>query len=318
MEKQPPPEPPTSGELADGAIRLLAEAHAALSGPQFAVLNVRTPGTLHRYYAAAATRHCCLLLLEIEQAAAVDLETTVTVLGRVYIEAWLTALYIHFGGHEALQRVAQDTAYQVRLTDNDLKEFDERLKRAKKNAATRVRKVRATNAGISGRNAAKPELPPRPLHQEPRIPQLTPTGIDISQRLTRDLAGITPQSLPLSEITDRLTELGPQKGFALESLRPVYILYRILSAGAVHANLNVYDAYFQPGPMFDRAGPLPVNCVPQTLGTRITVLYSAAFLLGWVLEDAGLPAPVATEIRRWLEPDPTVQASWAPGTPAPS
>ena len=69
MEKQPPPAPPTSDELADGAIRLLAEAHAALSGPQFAVLNVRTPGTPYRYYAAAA-RHCCLLLLEIEQAAA--------------------------------------------------------------------------------------------------------------------------------------------------------------------------------------------------------------------------------------------------------
>jgi hypothetical protein len=92
----------------------------------------------------------------------------------------------------------------------------------------------------------------------------------------------------------------------------------MLSAGAVHANLNVYDAYFQPGPMFDRAAPLPVNRLPQTLGTRITALYSAAFLLGWVLKDAGLPAPVATEIRKWLEPDPAGQASWTPGTPAPS
>lgn len=190
------PTAPTSEELAEGLIRLLAEADAAISSDRFAIINVRTPGTLHRYYDVASVRHCCLLLMEIELSAATGQEMTVRILGRVFIEAWLTALYIHFGGYDALIRVAQDTVYQVQLTDRDLKDFDQRIARDEKNATAWAAKIRKANAGIAGRNTANPQLAAKPLFPEPRITQLTPTGIDISKRITEDFAGITAQLYP--------------------------------------------------------------------------------------------------------------------------
>jgi prefoldin subunit 5 len=211
MTHGPKPTAPTSDELAAAAKRLLDEADAALSGSHFAIINHRTPGTLHRYYDAAALRHCCQLLAEIENASAAGQELTVRVLGRAFIEAWLTALYIHFGGDEALERVAQDTLHQVKLSDNDLKDFDQRLQRDKGKATARAAKIRHDNAGITRRNAANPAQLATPLRAGPYIPRLTPTGIDISKRITEDFNGITSRSLPLTEITDRLTQLGPEK-----------------------------------------------------------------------------------------------------------
>jgi hypothetical protein len=305
---------PTSEELSDGARRLLDEADAALSGSAFAILNNQTRGTIHRYYDAAALRHCCQLLKDIELSSAAGQEMTVRILARVFIEAWLTALYIHFGGWEAVERVAQATADQVKRTEQDLKDFDTRLARARK-AARRSRKVvTAANAGIAKRNARNPSQPPRHALAEPYIPQLTPTGIDISRRLTQDLKGVKPRALPLTEITDRLTALGPEKGFAQETFRPLYIWYRIFSAGSLHANLNVYDAYYQAGRTFDHAAARPTDN-SLTMIIRITALYSTAFLVGWVLPDAGIAAPVAAELRNRYEPDPAGRASWTPGNP---
>jgi hypothetical protein len=313
MSNGPPPTAPTGDELADGAGCLLAEVGTALDGSHFAIINTRTPGTLHRYYDAAALRHCCQLLKDIETSSAARQEMTVRILGRVFLEAWLTALYIHFDGSEAIERIAQDTLYQVQLSDNDLKDFDQRLQRDKEKRTASAAKVLQANAGIAMRNAANPVKPATPLHDEPYISRLSPTGIDISKRITEDFNGITPRPLPLTEITDRLTKLGPEKGFARETFRPIYIYYRLLSAGAVHANINVYDAYYLPGSLFDRAAAEPGGD-SLIMGTRITALYCTAFLTGWVLLDAGLPAPVATRLRKRLEPDPTGRAAWAPGT----
>jgi hypothetical protein len=236
------------------------------------------------------------------------------ILARAFIEAWLTALYIHFGGYEAFKRVVQDAAYQVKLTHDNLKEFDARLLRAKKAAKKKYKAIADANAGINMWNARNPSQAAKQVHDEPYIPQLTPTGIDISRRLTQDLKGVEPRRLPLTEITDRLTELGPVKGFAQETFRPLYIYYRIFSAGSAHANINVYDAYYQPGATFDHAAAQPTDD-SLTMPIRITALYCAAFLAGWVLLDAGLPATVATELRNRYEPEPSGQASWAPGNP---
>lgn len=51
------------------------------------------------------------------------------------------------------------------------------------------------------------------------------------------------------------------------------------------------------------------------MSTRITALYCTAFLTGWILHDEGIPAPVATQVRKRLEPDPTGRPH---GHPAPS
>ena len=202
----------------------------------------------------------------------------------------------------------------MKLTHDNLKEFDARLLRAKKAAKKKHKAIADANAGINMWNARNPSQAAKQVHDEPYIPQLTPTGIDISRRLTQDLKGVEPRRLPLTEIADRLTELGPVKGFAQETFRPLYIYYRIFSAGSAHANINVYDAYYQPGATFDHAAAQPTDD-SLAMPIRITALYCAAFLVGWVLLDAGLPATVATELRNRYEPEPSGQASWAPGNP---
>lgn len=78
-------------------------------------------------YDGAALRNCCRLLYEIEVAAAAGLELSVRMLGRAHMEAWLVALYIHFGGYEALLRVAQDARHSLEGIELEARQFDEWL-----------------------------------------------------------------------------------------------------------------------------------------------------------------------------------------------
>jgi len=303
---------PMDAELADGSRRLLDEVDSALRGSAFAIINHQTRGTILRYYDAAALRHCCLLLKDIETCSAAGQEMTVRILGRVFMEAWFTALYIHFGGYDAFEQIAQSTVYHVALVDRALKNFDAQIRHTKKRAKEKDKAASRTNAGKTRWNQANPSQPPKQLLDKPYIPTLNPTGIDVSRRINQDLKGVEPKALPVEEITQRLTKLGPAKGFAQETFEPLYLWYRIFSAGSLHATLNVYDAYYQPG-HFDRAAaePTDASLMPQV---RITALYCTAFLVGSVLPDAGIAAPVAIELRSRYEPDPS-HASWTPGNP---
>lgn len=303
---------PTDAELAADARRLLDEVDTTLCSSAFAIINHQTRGTILRYYDAAALRHCCLLLKDIETCSAAGQEMTVRILGRVFMEAWFTALYIHFGGWDAFERVAQNTVYHVAHVDRALKNFDAQIRHVKKRAKEKDKAVSRANVGIMQWNQANPSQPPKRLLDKPYIPTLNPTGIDVSRRINQDLKGVESKALPVEEITQRLTKLGPAKGFAQETFEPLYLWYRIFSAGSLHATLNVYDAYYQRG-HFDRAAAEPIDA-PLIPHVRITTLYCTAFLVGSVLRDASIAAPVANELRSRYEPDPS-HASWTPGNP---
>jgi hypothetical protein len=310
MNSKPASSPQTYEALAEDAQKLLAEIDAALGGNAFAILNNQTRSTLQRYYDAAALRHCCVLFSDIETCSKAEQEITVRILGRVFIEAWFTALYIHFGGWNGFERVAQNTAYQSALVDRAIKKFDSGISRAKKIARQRYKVISRTNSGISFWNQANPTQPAKELHPEPYIPTLRPTGIDVSRRITQDLKGVEQISLSVEELTRLLTELGPEKGFARETFEPLYLWYRIFSAGTLHATLNVYDAYYHPG-HFDRVAPGPrdASLIPQV---RITALYCTALLARAVLSDAHVPSPIASDLASTYAPDPK-RASWTPG-----
>ena len=115
----------------------------------------------------------------------------------------------------------------------------------------------------------------------------------------------------MSEIVDALTKWGPEKGFSRESFRPVYLIYRTLTAIGTLASMHILDAYFVPGG-FIRVAPMPVNGSASD-SVRATSLYGTAFLAGHVLGARGIPAPAADEIRDWLKPDPSGRAAWASG-----
>jgi hypothetical protein len=304
------PAPPSSAQVAQGVIDLLGEVDEAFSSDRWAILDGGHRHATWLLYDGAALRHCCRLLYEIEVAATAGLELAVRMLGRAHMEAWLVALYIHFGGYEALLKVAQDARHSLEGIELEARKFDEWLAAEKTAARKSGKKVAKTNSGIAQWNEKNPDAPPKPLLDTPYVPQLSTTNLDLSSLID----GFGPheaQDLSVSEIVDALTKWGPEKGFSRESFRPIYLIYRTLSAIGTHASMHILDAYFVPGG-FIRVAPMPVNGSASD-SVRATSLYGTAFLAARVQGERGIPTPVADEICDWLKPDPSGRAAWAPG-----
>jgi hypothetical protein len=304
------PTPLTTAQVAQGVIDLLDEVDEAFSSNRWAILDTGRQRATWLLYDGAALRHCCRLLYEIEVAAAAGLELSVRMLGRAHMEAWLVALYIHFGGYEALLKVAQDARHSLEGIEREARQFDVWLAAEKTAARKSGRKVAQANGGIAQWNERNPDAHPKPLLDEPYVPPLSSTGLDLSSLID----GFGPheaQGLSMSEIVDTLTKWGPEKGFSRESFRPIYLIYRTLSAIGTHASMHILDAYFVPGG-FIRVAPMPVNGSASD-SVRATSLYGTAFLAGRVLGERGISTPAADEISDWLRPDPSGRAAWAPG-----
>jgi hypothetical protein len=300
----------TYHDLSEDVAHLLAEANAALSSNRWAIRNTGSKHVFHRLYDAAALRHCCLLLKEIEQSVRSGQDMTVRLAGRALVEAWITAVYLHFGGYDALSRIVQNTLKQTDTLDKELKAFDQQLAKAKAKGQAKLAEVQRANTAISEWNRSHPEQPPKPLLDEPHVPQLAPTGIDLSGRVA-DFSRFTARGLSVSEMVAALTKLGPEKDFANEDFAPIYLLYRMLSTGGAHANIHVYESYFRPN-YFVSTTTEP-NSPPTVIWTLTTALYSVALLTQWVLSEPGHPTPVASQLRDLLQPDPTGRSGWTPG-----
>jgi hypothetical protein len=109
----------------------------AFASDRWAILDRGSEHVTWLLYDGAALGHCCRLLYEMEIAAAARLELAVRLLARAHLEAWLTGLYIHYGGFEAVERVAQDTHYSLEATDNEASEVDKWLIAEQKTARKR-------------------------------------------------------------------------------------------------------------------------------------------------------------------------------------
>jgi hypothetical protein len=143
-------------QVAQGVIDLLGEVDEAFNSDRWAILDSRRQHATWLLYDGAALRNCCRLLYEIEVAAAAGLELSVRMLGRAHMEAWLVALYIHFGGYEALLRVAQDARHSLEGIELEARQFDEWLAAEKTAARKSGRKVAKTNVGIAQWNEKNP------------------------------------------------------------------------------------------------------------------------------------------------------------------
>jgi hypothetical protein len=150
--------PPTSEQVAQGVIDLLGEVDEAFNSDRWAILDSRRQHATWLLYDGAALRHCCRLLYEIEVAATAGLELSVRMLGRAHMEAWLVALYIHFGGYEALLRVAQDARHSLEGIELEARQFDAWLAAEKTAARKSGRKVAKTNGGIAQWNEKNPDV----------------------------------------------------------------------------------------------------------------------------------------------------------------
>ena len=281
---------------------LLTEVDTAMRHNRWAILRTGTDSIQHRLYDAAALRHCCQLLADIEQSSKAGQEQVVRILARTHLEAWLYALYIHFGGFGAITRVAQNTYYYLRANEQAHQEFDLWLAREKKSVRKKIKSIRKTNAGIQIWNAQHPDQPPKFLHDEPHVPQLLPTHADF-QDWMGPFRNIEPRRLTVEEIAAMLTKLGPQHKFAYESLTPLYLNYRMLSAGMIHPTLHLYDSYMFGG-NFARVDAKARNAslIPMV---RVTSLYATASLAGRVIGDSELETPIADKITSFFAPGNT-------------
>jgi hypothetical protein len=312
----PAPEPPTRSdptddELAEWTAALQVEIHEGLSSDAWAIIASGSDQSKHRLYDAAALRHCAALQAEIDAVTQAGHELASRVLIRTHIEAFLFALYIHFGGMEAITKIAQDILASLESTHNDLMVWDKWLEKEKQRATKARDKVRRDNAANSKWNAEHPDQPPRPILDEPYVPRLSSSSVDLSDAIA-SFGDLEAEALPVRTVVDALTKWGPEKGFGRESFTPMYHIYRVLSGGSLHPTLNVLDAYLLPGG-FVRS--LPIQLGPSMLkDARVTALYGTAFLAGWVLGDAGSSTTVSTFLRNRLEPDPSGGRGWAPGT----
>lgn len=298
---------PTPAELTDGVARLLVEVDGILSSDRWAILNTGSAHALWLLHDAASLRHCCRLLQEIDVAAQAGRELTVLVLCRTHLEAFLIGLYIHFGGHEALLRIAQDTRHQFDGLHEESQKIEQSLTARKASAEERVERIKSINRGITFQNAKDPAQPPRPLLEEPYIPQLLLRSLDLTEQIDA-LSSHQAQNLPVSEVVDTLTKIAPEKNFGRESFRPMYLIYRLLSTIGTHPTLPVYSAYFTPGG-FTRTTATPAGDFAFD-AVWITTLNATAFLASRVLGDAGCATPVADELFARTEPDPSGGAGW--------
>jgi hypothetical protein len=198
---------------------VLGEVDEAFNSDRWAILDSGRQHATWLLYDGAALRHCCRLLDEIEVAAAACLELSVRMLGRSHMEAWLIGLYIHFGGYEALLKVAQDARHSLEGIELEARQFDEWLAAEKAAARKSSKKVAKTNGGIAQWNEKNLDAPAKPLLDEPYVPQLSSTSLDLNS-LIEGFGPHEAQGLSVSEIVDTLTSGALRRASAVRASGP--------------------------------------------------------------------------------------------------
>ncbi|WP_438297581.1 hypothetical protein [Streptomyces sp. HUAS TT7] len=192
-------------------------------------------------HVGAALSHCCRLLAEMETAARVEQEMAARLLFRAHLEAGAVCLYIHIGGHQALERLARaEVRYQegLRLEADSIRAH---LAAARKEARIRRKGAGKENAHKAQWNAANPTEVAKSLTELPHAPQLKPLSIDRSEAIA-EFGTLGAQELTVSEMVDTLTKWGPTRGFGTENLRILYLYYRHMSGLGSHTTMPVSTA----------------------------------------------------------------------------
>ena len=116
---------------------LLAKRESSLSSPRtrpacslkpttlYPRAGGRSSATDHQVRGTASTTlrppAYLFLLRSIARAALDEDELAVRILSRAHIEAWLTGIYLHFGGNAGIERVTADTRNETEITDAAIK-----------------------------------------------------------------------------------------------------------------------------------------------------------------------------------------------------
>jgi hypothetical protein len=310
----------TAGHATAGVVGWVAplwrEIDDALKSDKWALLDTGDPIVVHRYYSAAALRHCAVLLCEMDRAVSAGLDMTVRIVERAHLEAFLTAMYLYFGGPPAVERVVNDGYKELLTLRRSAVDFDWRLRRSKRETEEKRDRLSKANRLNEDWNNAHPDQPARPMLPLPHVPQLPPAGRAVRARLRlacRARQGAKRQGLSLEHIVAELTKLATAGNFGKESFEPLYLHYRTLSTIGSHPGVGVYDGYLTrsaPGGFIRVKEKQGGDILMQAL---VSALWSTSFLATRVLGDVGSDVTIARAIADVLEAQPGAQRGWFPG-----
>ena len=229
-------------EFVDGLRRVIDEINTGLAAPRWS-LDWDKPTMRVELMAAAALRHCEVLTTEMLLACDRQAQYTVRLLGRSMLEAWLSGMYLHYGGADALLAIIGNFEATVRATQKAADEFDKQLAERVKDATRRNVKIDKANAGIECWNEGHRDTP-RPL-----IPRtVVPTDVPLSLELRSAIAEFEiedPKKLGVYETVDRIRKVTEAMGRE-ESYESMYQYgYRSLSYSGAHPTSNVLASYIE-------------------------------------------------------------------------
>jgi hypothetical protein len=294
MKKVKVTEPKTK-ELSGLISQLVQEVGDTLQSDSWVLLN--RPSAQIRIHEGAALWHCCSLLADLDVAAKSGREVVLRLVARAHLEAWITALFLHYGEMDALEQVAGDLRYNLQTQQDHAMQYDKRLAAEHKRVRKLNERIQADNEQKTKWNSSHADQPQRELGTEVAMSNRPPIALDLSGPIA-GLSGVKAQRLPFSTIIAQLNKLAKEKAIGEENFDVLYIvIYRLLSTVGAHPSLELFNTYIQfaetdnfvrvrrkmNSPSFD-----PV--------VRHTSLMATAFLTNRVLAKAGGSSPVADAI----------------------
>ena len=232
---------PQDNELSGLIAALVTEVDDALRSDVWVLLD--KPSVSVRVHAGGALWHCCVLLADLDLAGVAGREINLRLLARAHIEAWIVALFIHYGEIDALEKLAADLKRSFQVQHDEGIRYDKKLKNELRRIQKANQQIRKDNAGMSRWNEAHPEMPLKqldPSFEQPHVRR----SIWIYPRPISKMSGVTARSLPFTSIISELNRLAKAKAFGEENFDVIYIVaYRLLSAVGAHPTLEVFNSY---------------------------------------------------------------------------
>jgi hypothetical protein len=291
---------PLAADFSQQVVALNEEVGRLLSSDRWALLTL--PHVLPRAYQGAALRHYCSLLLDIDDARVLEREVRLRLLARAHLEAWMVAMFLFFGGYDALVEVAGDYRYNAQAQQHSFDQYNAHLAAEIKNVTKRNETIRAANANRGRWNANHPEERHLDMIDELPLPTRTPIELDLSDHLAMmEASGVPPAKLPLATLADRLNALSRESEGGDPTFDTTYsVAYRSLSSlGGAHPTIWVLQTYLsqeREDGFFVRTEP--TTQPPSSMAASIcrTALMTTAYLATRVCGGVGQETPTADEI----------------------
>lgn len=277
-----------------GAYRgVIDEINAGLASPKWSLI-LRGRFQQAELLAAAALRHCEALASEMLLACERGAQHTVRLLGRSFLEAWLTGMYLHYGGGDAFDAVLGNYEAAVRTNQSAADLFDAQLAARKKQSRKSKCKVDKANEAIDLYNEEHPEAPRRRM-DEVVIPTDVPLQLDMHKFI---LAFTTenPVKLSVHDMVSRIRKLSSAAGRE-ESYESVYqYAYRSLSVNGAHPTINVLLGYVKDG--FFRTVGTETTQPDSNEAVQMTTLLLLAHMVKVIFEKRDVDHSYSTLVMR--------------------